>query len=195
MLDVAITFLAGELNTYLRKRGAFAEPEDIVTPLPLVNDKGEWILPVGKIGLTLVNIEEERVLREHLPERINLEGNQIMLQPVLKLNLTVLFAARFAQDKVGYKNSLSYLSHVLTFFQANPSFSADNSPGLDTRIGKLAIELLSYTPEQLNQTWAYLGSKYLPSAIYRIRMVMLQDIEPMGVGKPITTINAQVDHR
>jgi len=195
MLDIAVTFLADELNSYLRKRGALTGSQDIVLPFTLVTDKGEWVLPEGKIGLTLVNIEEERVLREQLPDRIYLEGSHVVLQPVLKLNLTVLFAARFAQDTAGYRSSLNFLSHVLTFFQANPSFSADNSPGLNGNIEKLNVELLSYTAEQLNQTWAYLGSKYLPSAIYRIRMILLQDTEPMGIGKPVSAINAEVTAR
>jgi hypothetical protein len=195
MLDIAVSFLADELNTYLRKRGELTGSLDVVLPTSLVDDKGVWTLPVGNIGLTLVNIEEERVLREQLPERVYLNGNNVVLQPVIKLNLIVLFAARFAPDTDGYKSSLKFLSHVFTFFQANPSFSADNSPGLNGNIEKLNVELLSYTPEQLNQTWAYLGSKYLPSAIYRVRMVSLQDIEPVEIGKPITTINAEVTVR
>lgn len=193
MLDVALTFLAGELNSYLRKRGFFAQQDDIVVPAALVNDKGEWVLCAGKIGLTLINIEEERILREQLPERVYQDGSHIVLQPALKLNLTVLFAARFAQDTVGYKSALNLLSHVLTFFQTNPSFSSDN--GLDARIERLNIELVSNTPEQLNQTWAYLGSPYLPSAIYRVRMVTLQDSEPMEISQPIITINTEVKVR
>jgi len=195
MLDVAITFLADELNSYLRKRGALAQAEDIVLPHTLVNDKGEWMLPEQKIGLTLINIEEERVLREQLPERVYLDGSHVVLPPVLKINLTVLFTARFAQNTEGYKKSLSFLSHLLTFFQAHPSFTPDNSPGLDARIAKLNLELLSPTPEQLNQTWAYLGGKYLPSALYRVRMVTLQDIEPAAISKPITTIITEVNVR
>jgi len=195
MLDIAINFLADELNSYLRKRGALAQTEDIVVPSALVNDKGEWVLPEQRIGVTLINIEEERVLREQLPERVYLDGSHVVLQPVLKLNLTVLFAARFAQNSEGYKRSLNFLSHVLTFFQANPSFSTDKSPALDARIAKLNLELLSYSAEQLNQTWAYLGSKYLPSAIYRIRMITLQDIEPAAISKPITTIITEVTVR
>ncbi len=195
MLNITVSFLADELNSYLRKRGVLAQPDDIVVPCALVNDKGEWSLPEGKIGLSIINIEEERILREQLPERVYLDEHHVVRPPVLKLNLTIMLAARFALTTVGYKQSLSFLSHVLTFFQANPSFSMDNSPGLDPRIAKLNAELLSYTPEQLNQTWAYLGGKYLPSAIYRIRMVTLQDTEPTGVGKPITTINAEITRR
>lgn len=195
MLDIAVSFLADELNTYLRKRGALTGPQDLVLPSSLVNDKGEWTLPEGNVGLTLVNIEEERILREQLPDRVYLNGSNVVLQPALKLNLIVLFAARFTPNTTGYKSSLNFLSHVFTFFQANPTFSSDNSPGLNGNIEKLNVELLSYTPEQLNQTWAYLGSKYLPSAIYRVRMVLLQDIEPMEISRPITTINAEVTVR
>lgn len=195
MLDAAITFLADELNSYLRKRGALAQAEDIALPSALVNDEGKWVLPEQKIGLTLINIEEESVLREPLPERVYLDGSHVVLQPALKLNLTVLFAARFAQNADGYKKSLNFLSHVLTFFQANPSFSATRNPGLNPRIEKLNLELLSCSSEQLNQTWAYLGSKYLPSAIYRVRMVTLQDIEPAAISKPVTSIITEVTVR
>jgi len=195
MLDVVVTFLADELNSYLRKRGVLAQAEDIVLPFTLVDDKGEWVLPEQKIGLTLINIEEERVLREQVPERVYQDGSHIVRQPALKLNLTLLFAARFAQNTEGYKKALNFLSHVMTFFQAHPSFSSDNSPGLDARIAKLNLELLSYSSEQLNQTWAYLGSKYLPSAIYRVRMVTLQDIEPAAISQPITSIITEVNVR
>jgi hypothetical protein len=52
----------------------------------------------------------------------------------------------------------------------------------------LSVEMLAYTPETLNQTWACLGAKYLPSALYRVRLLALQDREPQAVGRPIETI-------
>ncbi|MDD2720201.1 MAG: DUF4255 domain-containing protein [Gallionella sp.] len=195
MLDAAITFLADEVNAHLRKRGVLVQPEDMVLPSMLVNDKGEWILPEQKIGLMLINIEEERVLREQLPERVYLDGAHVVLQPELRLNLTILFAARFAANTQGYRKALNFLSHVLTFFQSHPTFSTDSNPGLDSHIAKLNVELISPSPEQLNQTWAYLGSKYLPSAMYRVRMVTLQDIEPAATGTTVTTIVSEVNVR
>jgi hypothetical protein len=195
MLDIAVTFLADELNSYLRKRGVFTQAEDLVVPTPLVNDKGEWLVAEGKIGMTLINIEEERILREQVPDQVYLNGSHIVIQPALKLNLTLMFSARMSTAAGSYRNSLNFLSHVLTFFQSHPSFTADNSPGLDARIVKLNADLLSYTPEQLNQTWAYLGSKYLPSAIYRVRMVTLQDSEPKAINKPVSGINTETTLR
>lgn len=189
MLDVAFKFLAAEVNAHLLKRTGSALGKVQLTNL--VNDKGEWVLAEGNVGMTLLAVEEERVLREQLPERAFRPGGEVLLQPPLKLNPLVLFAARYKD----YDQSLHFLSHVLTFFQANPAFSADSHPGLDPRILKLAVEMLSYGPEQLNQTWAYLGSKYLPSVIYRLRMLVLQDDEPADFGRPITRIDLALHDR
>ena len=134
--------------------------------------------------LALVNVEEERVLREQLPERVFLNGNHVLLEPHVKLNLHLIFAARHSK----YQHALHYLSHVLKYFQAHPSFTPDEYPGLHPSIEKLNVELLSYGTEQLNHVWAYIGAKYLPSAIYRVRMVILQDSAPRGIGKPISEL-------
>src|SRR5688572_16851624 len=71
----------------------------------------------------------------------------------LKLNLHVLFAAKFQK----YDEALRSLSSVLTFFQSRPVFSASSYPGLDPRIERLTVELESMTFEQLNQVWAFIG--------------------------------------
>ena len=96
----------------------------------------------------------------------------------------LLFALRFQQ----YDQALRTLSHILSFFQARPLFTPSDSPGLPPGLEHLALDLLSYGPEQLNQMWACLGAKHLPSVVYRLRMVVLQDVEPIGTGQPITAI-------
>jgi hypothetical protein len=54
---------------------------------------------------------------------------------------------------------------------------------------------MALTIEQLNQMWAYLGSKYLPSMVYRVRMITLQDLEPLAIGQPVTSIEAEFHGR
>jgi len=186
MLDTAITFLADEVNVFFQKRTGTGTYK--VAPGGLANDTGTWAFAEGNIRLALVNVEEERIMRSQLPERVYVNGQHIVLQPELKLNLTVMFAARFNK----YEDTLRYLSHIMTFFQAHPTFTPDEYPGLDPRIAKLNVELLSLSSEQLNQMWAYIGTKYLPSVAYRVRMVRLQDVEPMGIGQPITQIHAEL---
>jgi hypothetical protein len=188
VIDTAIKFLSDEVNTYLKKRALNGQNFGSVIAGQIVDDNGKWAVAADNVGLTLINIEEERLLQTQLPERVYINGNHIVMPPELKLNLTVLFHIRYTNGN--YEQSLRFLSSVLTFFQAHPSFTADAYPGLDPNIEKLTVEMLSLSTEQLNQIWAYLGSKYLPSVAYRVRMIVLQDAEALGIAKPITTVTA-----
>ena len=82
---------------------------------------------------------------------------------------------------------------MLTFFQSHSVFTRARYPGLDPRIEKLGVDLMSLGYEQLNQVWTFVGAKYLPSAVYRVRLVALQDDEPASVAPPITRIDAAVE--
>jgi len=114
-----------------------------------------------------------------------------VLEPELKLNLHLLFAANF---KV-YDQALKYISHVLTYFQSHPSFTSVEYPPLDTWIEKLTTELQSLSYEQLNQVWAFIGGKQLPSVIYKVRMVSLQAMVPTLIQPPITEINTNLHNQ
>ena len=83
----------------------------------------------------------------------------MVLPAELKLNLSVMFAVRHAK----YDHTLRYLSHILRFFQAHPTFTPAEYPALDPGIGKLNVDLISHSADQLNQLWTYLGTKYLPA--------------------------------
>lgn len=193
MIDTAIKFLSDEVNTYLKKRALIGPTFGSVITGQIVDDTGKWVIAADNVGLTLINIEEERILQSQLPDRLYVNGNHIVVPPELKLNLTLLFHIRHTSSN--YEQSLRFLSNVLTFFQAHPSFTADAYPGLDPRIEKLTVEMLSLSTEQLNQVWAYLGSKYLPSVAYRVRMIVLQDVEPQEIAAPITTISATLHEK
>ncbi|HMT81583.1 MAG TPA: DUF4255 domain-containing protein [Azonexus sp.] len=187
MLDVAVSFLADEFNAYLLRRTGSAQLGQVV-PGGILDDKGSLAIAGGTVALSLVNIEEERVMREHVPARVFSNGREMVLQPELKLNLTLIFAAKMTD----YPTTLKALSNVLTFFQSHPVFSADDYPALDSRIGKIVMELYSVTPETLNQIWASIGAKYQPSVLYRARLVTIQDQEPFMPGEPITDIGLEL---
>ena len=46
---------------------------------------------------------------------------------------------------------------------------------MDSRILKLIVELHSLNFEQINHMWSTLGGKYLPSVMYKIRQVTLDE--------------------
>ena len=187
MLDVAATFLVKELNAYLvaRTGGTFGNAQ----LSRIATDAGKWAIPEDQIGVALVSVEEERALRSQLPQSVYAEGRQVVLEPEIKLNLNLLFAANFKQ----YDQGLRQLSLLLTFFQSHTVFTRERYAGLDPRIEKLGVDLISLSFEQLNQLWAFVGAKQLPSALYRVRLVALQDIEPAAVQPPITAIGSTLE--
>jgi hypothetical protein len=189
MLDIALQFLRDEVNTYLLTRTGV----DTVTVQlrRIVEDSGKYAVENGVIGLSVINIEEERTVKTHEPAYVYVDGQHVVRQPELKLNLYIMFAANLKE----YADALKYLSYLLTFFQAHGSFTSEEFPGLDSRIEKLTLELQSLSYEQLNQVWAFIGAKQLPSVIYRLRMVILEPDMPSSVQLPLTKIHATIQRR
>jgi Pvc16 N-terminal domain len=192
MLDLAMTFLKEQLQSYLVARTAAGSPDPRTVKLtPLVNDQGRYAIAQDTVGLTLVNIEEERTFKAQVPTWVTVGGRQVAREPEIRLNLHVLAAVNFTD----YAEGLRYLSLVIAFFQLHPSFGPDDFPSLDPRIGSLTAELYSMGYEQINQLWGFVGGKQLPSVVYRVRVVTVQDEEIMSIGAPITTITATLGSR
>ena len=189
MLDTALKFLKDELNTYLLTQTGSDSIK--VEMSKLVDEGGKYAFELDTIAASIINIEEERIFKSQLPERIYTNGQHVVLEPELKLNLHLLFAANF---KV-YDQALKYISHVLTYFQSHPSFTSVEYPALDPSIEKLTTELQSLSYEQLNQVWAFIGGKQLPSVIYKVRMVSLQAMVPTLIQAPITEINTNLHNQ
>jgi hypothetical protein len=188
MLDVALQFLTDELNTFLLTRTGSDTVKAKLTKL--VDETGKYGFEQG-IGINVINIEEERTVKEHLPEHAYVNGRHVVKPPELRLNLHVMFAANLKL----YEDSLKYISYILTFFQAHPAFTPDGAPGLDARVEKLLLELQSPGYEQLNQIWAFIGGKQLPAVIYKVRMVVVQPDEPSGIQPPITRIGTIIQRK
>lgn len=190
MLDVALNFLTAELNAYLVARGARKSTDEIgkAEVGKLVDDAGKWVIPDDHIGVSLIHIEEDRVMKSQLPEAVLTRGRQVILEPALKLNLHILFAAKFQK----YDEGLRALSLVLMYFQSHLTFTPDTYSGLDPRIERLTVELQPLSYDQLNQIWTFVGAKQLPSAVYKVRMVALQDLEPTAVVPPVSEIQTAV---
>ena len=185
-MDKVLTFLAAQLNSYLRARTGLMS--DKVKLSSIVDDAGKYALDEDSLSMTIINIEEDRVVKDQLRDHKIRNGQHISSQPKLKLNLFVMVAANFKK----YDQSLKYISHILTFFQARPVFSPETYPALGSDIERLVIELQKLNYDQLNQIWAYIGAKQLPSVVYRIGMVSLQDESEIGIQPPIVELNSDL---
>lgn len=158
MIYESLTCIAEELNEYFRIR--LKIPEDKVILSSIVNQDGTVaITGENKIALTLVNIEKEPAANKGVLNNM----------PSISLNLQVMFAVYFSSGN--YSEGLKFLSLIISYMQQKPVFTRANSPSLQDGIEKISVEMETFGFERLNNLWAMLGGKYMPSVVYRIRML------------------------
>jgi len=183
MIDKVIKTVNEELIAYLDIVAGLEEPaKNIVEVSHLFNSTGEAI--PSELGITLVNIEEERINRANDPYVKGSAGYK-KINPEIKLNLFVLFSANFDSN---YSEALKFISYVVRFFQSKSVFTTENTPTLDKEVKKLIVELQPMSFEQQNYLWGMIGGKYLPSVLYKFRMLVIQEDIPTGSITKIDTI-------
>lgn len=185
MIYDALEILRSEASDYLKSLPELNLTDNKAVALSNVaKEDGSIAIPNNSLGLSLANIEEERVVRDLKPHRSNADGSISHLNPEIRLNLFVLFTAHFSD----YKTSLQFIAGVIRFFQRKHVFTPANSPAMSAGIEKLLVELFPLNLEQQNNLWAAIGAKYLPSVLYKIRAISLQEGQIVDQQLPITTI-------
>jgi hypothetical protein len=169
MIDRALVFLRDQLNVAFA--AASGGTEDAVT-FPEGDKLDPLTLKTGQINALLVALDQDHVMRRGDPfVRALADGTTARAAPEIRLNLMVLFIARYAV----YEAGLAALSLVLTYFQANPVFTGAAAPALDPHIDRLTVELHTMAMSEQNDLWGALRLAYHPSLLFKVRMVVFQD--------------------
>lgn len=164
MIDRAIAQIAAQLNEYLG--GLLGTSEDIVLVSNLLGLDGSPAPDVNnRIILFMTSIEKDPV-SQRAPEGKGGVFNGV--QPLF-LNIYLMVVANFTG--ANYPQSLKFLSLVISFFHRQPVIDHGNSPGLDQGIDKLVLDIENTQPQAMSNIWGVLGGRYLPSVLYRVRMV------------------------
>ncbi|MGK0363300.1 MAG: hypothetical protein ACI85O_000345 [Saprospiraceae bacterium] len=166
MIHDIIPLIAADLNDFLESR--FDTDEDPVIMSNLVNQDGTLsIMEENKVIITLVNVERDGTNQAF-------GGGFARGDMPVHINLYVLFSAYFSN----YAESLKFLSGVIAYFQANPNYMLDGNT--------IKIELYNPDFREISNLWTAIGAKYLPSAIYKIRTLNMDEdnindeIPPIG---------------
>lgn len=186
MIDKALDILTKGIRDYLlRLPDLNITSQETVHLTNIVDADGTLALPGDCLGLSLVNVEEERVTKSQQAFAKDSSGRVAHINPELKLNLYILIAANFTL----YKTALEFLSAAIRFFQGKNVFTPQNSPDLEPVIQKLIVEMVTLSFEQQNHLWGSLGAKYLPSVMYRVRMITIQEAQAVDEQAPIKELN------
>jgi hypothetical protein len=170
MIYESLSCLTDEINEYFRNKLKTAE--DVAVLSGIINQDGTVAIQgENKIVITLVNIEKE-ITGKSNTGRIT-GGSFANQSSSLNINLYILFSSYFKTGN--YTEALRFLSFVIAYFQYKNVFTQANTPKLDSGIDKLIFEMATISPEQLNNVWASLGAKYMPSVIYKMRMLTFDE--------------------
>ena len=120
--------------------------------------------------LSLVNVEEDRISKSN--QNFIRRDNAITYQNRKgHLNLYLLFSVNLST----YSESLKRLSYIIRFFQFQNVFTPLTSPSLPAGVDELILDLHTLSFQDLNNLWGVMGSKYLPSVMYKMRMISISE--------------------
>ncbi|MDC8005347.1 DUF4255 domain-containing protein [Aureisphaera galaxeae] len=182
VISKTLQFLKAKVDTYNSNVTPIVEITNIAT----LNDGDEYLHSTTPITLSIVNIEEDTVAKVpnvYLPNTTQASSVERYKNPAQNLVISLLFTSynkEQASDK--YEDGLLKLEHVIRCFQEQHVFYIDGTTEVDPTQDhiKIILDLESLKLSELNQLWSMLGNKYMPSVLYKMRMITIQHDEEDG---------------
>jgi hypothetical protein len=162
MIHNVLPIIANELNDFLKLKYSTSEDKVIVSNL-VTQDGSVGAECENKIVSFLLNIEQERSIKNANIQRLIAANQEV------SINLYVIYAAYFTGKN--YPEALKFISSVIEFFQGKSHFTHQNTPMLSNNADRLTVQMVNMDLQQLSNLWGNIGAKYLPSVIYKVRML------------------------
>ena len=187
MIHAAVSHISGQLNQFFRR--SFVLAEDVVMMSNILDLSGSPAQNTdNKLLVLLVNVEKETTSSRQAnlgsAERIS------TTYPPVHLNLYVMVAANFGGSN--YSEALKFLSNTVSFFQRQPVFDHQVTPDMDKRINRLVLDIENLNIQDLSGLWGVLGGKYMPSILYKVRMVTFDSGDVINQLSPVKGHQAAV---
>lgn len=178
LIKQSLGFLKAKVDSYNGSVTPVVEISNIST----LNDGDEFLESTSPIILSVINIEEDRVAKTPNLYKPNPNHNspaEKFKNPTQHFVTSLLFTAyNKVQTNDKYLDGISKLEHVIRCFQEQNVFyfSGNTEVNADApNHTKLILDMESLKISELNQLWSVLGNKYMPSVLYKMRMISIQN--------------------
>jgi len=194
MIYEALQILSEQLDNYLSSEGLsnLVKLENIAL-LESASANAENV--TGKVVLTLLNLEEDTTLKNTPNFKVK-NGITEYKNPPVHINLFLLISANCDT----YDKSLRCLSKTIQFFQGKKVFTSTNTVYNRTNVAfdqfdqfRFNLELYTLSLEQLNYVWGTLGGRQLPSVIYKIQLIEIEQDIKLAASGVITHIGGDLN--
>jgi hypothetical protein len=186
MIHQVLPAIVNELIDYLESK--FGISDDQIVLGNIVNQDGSLAVDGNKLVVSLINIARDGA-----------KGNVRHIggtnTPPVYINLYVMFSAVYNQSNINsqdYLEALKMISGVISFFQANNMFDAHNCADFPADAAKVHLEIENVEFRELVNLWSLSGAKYVPSILYRMRSLNMEEELVTDEIPPISGINPAV---
>ncbi len=189
MIYEALQILSEQLDDYLSTAGL--NNLVVLENIALIDSSAENADRLNnKLVLTLLNLQEETTLKNTPNFKIK-NGKTEYKNPPVHLNLYLLISANCDT----YEKSLRSISKTVQFFQGKKVFTSTNTVYNRTNVAfdvldyfKFILELYTLSLEELNYVWGTLGGRQLPSVIYKIQLLEIEQDIKLSTSDVITHV-------
>lgn len=176
MIHSIVEALADEINRFLQSKHGIMEDKVLVSNV--MNPDGSLaIQEPDKLVLSVVNIETEKSQSQVGGYKTTSRGTFQKVKAPVNINLTILFSAYFTSEN--YMEGLKFISSIIAFFQSKSGvFTPKNLPAINGLIERLQADLISLDERDMSNIWGLVGSKYMPSVVYKLKTIPIQHEMP-----------------
>jgi len=172
MIHVALTNVRDLLNEHFKNEFSISENKVVLSNIVKVDGSAAQNVE-GKIVFFLISLDEEPALKNSLNRSGSENSSFAFKSPSLHLNMQLFFCANF--DSAIYIEGLGYLSSLIRFFQINKRIVVDSSTSSSHKRNRLSFELCKLDYAQLSHLWSAIGSKLMPSVLYKVGIMVFDD--------------------
>lgn len=194
MIIQFVNFLKDDLNLFIKNKKGIDDSLVVFANLNTIIEKG-GDAATNKIVISIVNIEEERLLQN--PANHSSNRNEVIYKkPAIWINVVCLFT--YYSKNIDNYDGLELLENVMQYFQSKPRMDkstvidADNFPEM---LENIRAEFVSLNYEQTNYLWGLFGGKYFPSVVYKFKALQIDNFEETAGGPPILTTEIISKHK
>lgn len=187
MIDQAMIIVREGLRQFLRLKLNLDQVTEKVVLTSIINQQGEVTIPNNALGITLYRVVEDRVSETEYRTSF-LDSSLSNKHPPVILSLEFIIAANFTE----YTEGLKYLSAAIAFFQSQNYFDQTSNPLMPAEMAPFSVALLTQDTSEHNHTWSLFGSRYMPSVIYRLRSVPIQENSITSIDGIVEQVDIQV---
>ncbi len=195
MIGDILNIITREVSEYIDSQNEFVSGGKSVILAKPSGVNGGLSIPDNTIALSLVNIDEESSMRNPVIQK-RVEGNKVYSQtPGISLNLSIIFIANFPND---YASELNYITKIIEFFQQKDTFTAENTSNLKKYkkfVDKLVFKLATTSLSEQNHTWNLLGIKYMPSVMFTVGKIKIQEDEKLSETKVTHRVQRKLEEK